>query len=137
MSKPFIEPFEMRESVPEFLTTIVISKKESATLSPVLQDEGSHYFLLVQWEILGHVRIISQYLGRKRPTGSYSPVADGLPTIRPLKWWSDTTQGSFRSNSHSWRDTHHAFLSGSHDASIRFKVGIDVQRTRCATTMVV
>jgi hypothetical protein len=82
-SKPFIEPFEMRESVPEFLTTIVISKKESATLSPVLQDEGSHYFLLVQWEILGHVRIISQYLGRKRPTGSYSPVADGLPTNRP------------------------------------------------------
>jgi hypothetical protein len=39
----------------------------------------------VQWEILGHVRIISQYLGRKRPTGSYSPVADGLATIHQLR----------------------------------------------------
>jgi hypothetical protein len=64
MSEPLVEPFEVRESVPEFLTTIVISKKEGATLSPALQDEGSHHFLLVQWEILGHVQIISRRLGR-------------------------------------------------------------------------
>jgi hypothetical protein len=64
VSEPLIEPFEVRESVPELLTTIGICKKEGATLSPVLQDEGSHYFLLVQWEILGHARIMMQHLGR-------------------------------------------------------------------------
>ena len=63
MSEPLIEPFEVRENVPELLTTIVICKKEGTTLSPVLQDEGSHHFLLVQWKILGHARIIMQHLG--------------------------------------------------------------------------
>jgi hypothetical protein len=68
MSESLVEPFEVRESVPEFLTTIAVGKKEGATLPPVLQDEGSHYFLLVQWEDLRHIKIISRCIGESPAT---------------------------------------------------------------------
>ena len=48
MCKPFVEPFEVCECIPEFLTTDGIGEKEGATFSFVLQDESSHHFLFVQ-----------------------------------------------------------------------------------------
>ena len=64
MSEPFIEPFEVCKCVPKFLTSNGISKKEGAAFSSVLQDECSHYFLLVQREIFSHVQIIRRDPGR-------------------------------------------------------------------------
>ena len=64
MSEPFVEPFEVCECVPEFLTTDGIGEKEGATLSFVLQDESSHHFLFVQRKIFSHIQIISRDAGR-------------------------------------------------------------------------
>jgi hypothetical protein len=58
MGEPLIEPLEVRERVPEFLTTNGIGKKEGATFSSVLQDESSHYFLFVQRKVFSHLQII-------------------------------------------------------------------------------
>jgi len=47
MGEPLVEPLEVRESIPEFLTTNGIGKKEGASFSSILQDESSHYFLFM------------------------------------------------------------------------------------------
>ena len=60
MGEPLVEPFEVRETVPEFLTTNGISKKERTSFSPHLQDESLHKFLFVEREILRHIQIVNR-----------------------------------------------------------------------------
>ena len=60
MSEPFIEPFEVCKCVPEFLADNGIGEKEGAAFVPVLQDESSHHFLLVQLKIFSHIQIIGR-----------------------------------------------------------------------------
>jgi hypothetical protein len=54
----------VRERVPELPTTDRIGKKEGTTFSSVLQEESSHWFLLVEREIFSHVQRIRRDYGK-------------------------------------------------------------------------
>jgi hypothetical protein len=79
MSEPFIEPFEVRKCVPEFLTANGIGKKERTAFSSVLQDESSHHFLLVQRKVFSHLQII------RRDPGSVTANPEAPPYTSPTQ----------------------------------------------------
>ena len=78
MAESLVQPFEVCKGVPEFLTPSRIRKKEGATFSSIFYDEGSHYFLFMQWQIFSHPQIIRHGSGRITADTSLSiPVPGG------------------------------------------------------------